>query len=786
MPTLIEPKWFADLESNGLLGHDPWMPKASTIWIFAAYLPRDKKYKLYVRDDLLTQEVRDYCEDYPGIKRKLTLGDQGEYTLQHHYSPIEIHKLSNLKKDLKKNQNLIAMHNGIKYDAIVLRDLMGIKLKPKKLVDTFLLSALSDPDRFPGHGLAAWGTRLGVPKPEHEEWDKFSLEMIHRCLQDCYLTYRVWKATHSEMTDETEAMLGVNWSESIDLEHRVAWVIAESEAEGFPFQKEFAEKALKSLKKYRDKLDKKLGLSSTFLPSRGTGRGLSPSRYDEVMGKLADLYEELGHVLFEDMEEADKSGYAIPVLSSFTKAGNPTLNTIKYWAPHDVSFVSQGKTTILESKLVYPDDYIQFVPDICGAYSKVTWEPINLSSNNQLIQLLQSKGWEPTEKTDKGNPKITEDSLENFVKTFPKFKYLKDRIVVGYRISTLKNENNDQKGLINLVREDGTIPSLNNTLGTNTHRSRHKKIVNIPSTDAPHGALFRECFTSLPYDGEQTFKYDKHIFDKLGRDTGKTEEVTAKGRMALIGCDAQALESRILGALMGDDAFIQEVLNGDIHAVFLETVKEFIESRSAVKGVEYAFIYGAGAPKLGSMVTMGRDVVTRASAKDKGWKEVSPGKWMDSYRKKMDWEPLPWKEVQDTLLGMIIISRFLRGVPALGKLVNDSKAFATRHKLILGVDGRRFKIRKTHSVLNLKIQSTGAILMKRALVIARKEFKKAGLPWHLHCFYHDEFNVSVPPQDIVLASKILEQSIISAGEYYKLKCPMDAEAKHGLTWCDVH
>jgi hypothetical protein len=33
---------------------------------------------------------------------------------------------------------------------------------------------------------------------------------------------------------------------------------------------------------------------------------------------------------------------------------------------------------------------------------------------------------------------------------------------------------------------------------------------------------------------------------------------------------------------------------------------------------------------------------------------------------------------------------------------------------------------------------------------------------------------------------LLEESAKLSGEYYKLRCPIAAEAKAGMTWADVH
>jgi DNA polymerase I len=54
----------------------------------------------------------------------------------------------------------VIMHNGIGFDAPVLRRLWGIVLKPSQVIDTLCMSRLYRPDIEGGHSLKAWGQRL--------------------------------------------------------------------------------------------------------------------------------------------------------------------------------------------------------------------------------------------------------------------------------------------------------------------------------------------------------------------------------------------------------------------------------------------------------------------------------------------------------------------------------------------------------------------------------------------------------------------------------------------------
>lgn len=81
------------------------------------------------------------------------------------------------------NDTILVAHNCIEYDLQVLEKLYGYRHRGRVL-DTLVLSRLLQPERQGGHGLGPWGERLGRAKPEHEEWDRYSPEMLHRCRED--------------------------------------------------------------------------------------------------------------------------------------------------------------------------------------------------------------------------------------------------------------------------------------------------------------------------------------------------------------------------------------------------------------------------------------------------------------------------------------------------------------------------------------------------------------------------------------------------------------------------
>ena len=93
----------------------------------------------------------------------------------------------------------LVCHNLIEYDRYVVSNLLAINIPFMKSYDTLVLSRLLYPDRpvpqgVKGgpHSLEAWGVRVGLGKPEHEDWSQLSDEMIHRCQEDVRINELTW------------------------------------------------------------------------------------------------------------------------------------------------------------------------------------------------------------------------------------------------------------------------------------------------------------------------------------------------------------------------------------------------------------------------------------------------------------------------------------------------------------------------------------------------------------------------------------------------------------------
>jgi len=209
----------------------------------------------------------------------------------------------------------------------------------------------------------------------------------------------------------------------------------------------------------------------------------------------------------------------------------------------------------------------------------------------------------------------------------------------------------------------------------------------------------------------------------------------------LVGIDASGLELRMLAHYMKDEEFTNEIINGDIHSRNQKIAG--LKSRNQAKTFIYALLYGAGDAKLGSVV---------GGSKDSGAK---------------------------------LRERFFANQPTF-KTLRDRVTKAATKGYLKGIDGRRIHIRNAHAALNSLLQGGGAIVMKRALIILNSEATKNNLDYKFVANIHDEWQVEVSKDHTKDFGSLAVQAIKDAGDYYNMRCPLDAEYKIGGNWSETH
>lgn len=210
--------------------------------------------------------------------------------------------------------------------------------------------------------------------------------------------------------------------------------------------------------------------------------------------------------------------------------------------------------------------------EIAGPFTKLVkrW---NYGSRQQMQQLLLRYGWKPLEYTEKGSPKLDEESLKSV--TDPIGGLLADRFVLVTRTAQLRN-------WLSAVRPDSRIESKAIGQGTPTGRCRHQGVVNVPTGRAPWGKEIRELFAC--------------------------EQGTR-----LVGIDAAGLELRMLSHYMKDRKYQEVLVNDDIH-IYNQKLAG-LPTRDDAKTFIYALLYGAGDAKIGQIVNGGPQDGARLRAK---------------------------------------------------------------------------------------------------------------------------------------------------------------------------
>lgn len=331
-------------------------------------------------------------------------------------------------------------------------------------------------------------------------------------------------------------------------------------------------------------------------------------------------------------------------------------------------------------------------------------EPFNPGSRQQIAERLIEKGWKPSKYTEKGSVIVDETTLEGL--DFPEAKAIAEYLMLQKRIAQIES-------WIEHIQADGRVHGKVITNGAVTGRMTHHSpnMAQVPNTGAVYGAECRNLWT------------------------------VEKG-CKLVGIDASGLELRMLAHYMNDNAYTNEVVSGDIHTA--NQTAAGLETRNQAKTFIYAFLYGAGAAKIGSIVG--------GSAKE----------------------------------GQKLITNFLRNTPKLEKLREKvAKAYAARG-VLLALDGRKLLVRSEHSALNTLLQGAGAIVMKKALVLLQKDLTKRKIPFKFVANVHDEWQVEVPEQYADEVGQSGVRAIQNAGLEFKMNCPLTGEYKIGDTWKETH
>ena len=335
--------------------------------------------------------------------------------------------------------------------------------------------------------------------------------------------------------------------------------------------------------------------------------------------------------------------------------------------------------------------------------------PFNPGSRQQIAERLQGLGVKFSKTTDKGSIIVDEKVLEKI--DLPEAKALLEYLMLQKRVAQVSS-------WLEEVGEDGRVHGRVNTNGAVTGRMTHSSpnMAQVPNSGSVYGPECRELWT-------------------VDKDN------------VLVGADASGLELRMLAHYMKDESYVRTVCDGsskdgtDVHTVNQRAAG--LDTRDAAKTFIYAFLYGAGDAKIGSIVG--------GSSSD----------------------------------GAKLKAKFLSQTPALNVLIKRVHA-AAEQGFVRGLDGRKIWVRSSHAALNSLLQGAGAIVMKKALVLLDDHLRKHKIPYGFCANVHDEWQIETKKQYADVVGGLAVQSIEESGKELGLFCPVSGEYNVGTNWRETH
>ena len=433
------------------------------------------------------------------------------------------------------------IHNGSAYDGPVIS-----KLIPKvakfftidKIIDTLVISRVTNYKRMMSHSLKNWGLMLGIYKGEWNDFSKWHPDMLVYCRGDVDTLKGVW----SKLKKFCVGTTGAQWKDAFDLEKAVNAILSQVQQNGFAFNTPLAIDIL-----------------------------------DEVSADMLVL-------------EAEFQKIWPPVLE--------VVKTLKYRTTKD----GKEFKTVTTARMSYPKtvingdtlecyDYIEFSP--ASPQQRIDklwdagWNPTEKTKTHYKVSKernpepvrwarLQRYGW-----------KCSEENLKTLPRTAPK------GATALAQWLTLEGRRSSLAEWLGCVKMDGRIHGNTMHIGAWTHRCSHSgpNTANI-SRPWPKG---KTPETAVDIIKE---KYDSRLRSCWVAEHGKVLVGTdADGIQLRILAHYMKSEDYKEAILKGDKAD-----GTDIHSVNRKALGSICKSRDDSKTFIYAWLLGAGVVKVSQIL----------------------------------------------------------------------------------------------------------------------------------------------------------------------------------------
>jgi DNA polymerase-1 len=404
----------------------------------------------------------------------------------------------------------------------------------------------------------------------------------------------------------------------------------------------------------------------------------------DIAAKMTQIEDFINPQLPARVKKVDDT----PKAPKYTKAGKLVSHLDKW-------FRFDGKCTVDDCPL-------------WGEFSRIEFITGDVGNTDTVKRMLYSLGWKPDEwnwkkvngQFVKVSAKLSDSSLEG----------LGDVGKALMEYYTLRSRKSIMEGWYAHIDNNDRLHGDVFNIGTPTFRQTHKIIANLPSGKATLGPEIRRLFVSRP-------------------------------GYKLVSADSAACQLRLLAHYLKDPEFTHTILEGDIHQKNADILGC---DRNTAKPFIFAFLYGAGGKKLGSIL----------GVSDK-----------EGNKKK---------------------KQFLDAMPQLKALIEKVQEIVDVQGFIPGLDDRPIYTESAHKALNYLIQGAEAVVMKYTIVMIEEELAKAGLDQSILLFYHDEVTYEVREDQAEEAQAIIRRCFEEAPKKVGVDIMACGDCKIGDDYYDVH
>lgn len=362
-----------------------------------------------------------------------------------------------------------------------------------------------------------------------------------------------------------------------------------------------------------------------------------------------------------------------------------------------------------------------------GTYTTYDWEEFNIGSPAQRTSRLLGLGYQPTSftpKTQKGGGGNPKVDEESLL-AFAEESGLKEVTAIAEWL-VLQGRSTMVEGWLNNVNyDDHCMHGKVLTCGATTRRMTHfgPNCANIPKANPK-------------------VKYGKECRQLWQCRPGRKQ----------VGADASGLELRMFAQYLNDPEATKLYTEGDPHMYNTNLLGLPAEARgSTSKTMIFGLLYGAQDKKLGRIL---QPTLTDKAA---------------------------------AILGSKARDQLQSGIPGMKRLVAEVQdEYNHTGGLLKTIDGGYVRAPSLHAAINYKLQSAGAILMKKADILFRNSVKKQGLDSMQTGNIHDEIQNDTAEKDTDEVGKACVRAMTDAGEELGFHVPITGTYSIGSNWSNTH